>query len=143
MAGIMLVLMGVFKLGVLIKYIPRPVTIGFTAGIAVTIFVGQISKFLGLDGVASKEYFHENVHEIVTHFSTIDIFSIITALICLLTIIYTPKYFPKVPGAIVGIILSTIVAIVFFPDKVATIGSAYGSISSTLPRFHNRHAVCD
>ncbi len=135
MAGIMLVLMGVFKLGVLIKYIPRPVTIGFTAGIAVTIFVGQISKFLGLDGVASKEYFHENVHEIVTHFSTIDIFSIITALICLLTIIYTPKYFPKVPGAIVGIILSTIVAIVFFPDKVATIGSAYGSISSTLPRF--------
>lgn len=135
MAGIMLVLMGVFKLGILIKYIPRPVTIGFTTGIAVTIFIGQVSKFLGLDGVASKEYFHENVHEIITHFSTIDIYSIITALICLFTIILTPKFLPKVPGAIVGIIVSTIVAIILFPDKVATIGSAYGDIPSSLPRF--------
>ncbi len=135
LAGIMLIIMGVCKLGVLIKFIPRPVTIGFTTGIAVTIFVGQISKFLGLDGVASKEYFHENVHEIITHFSTIDIFSIITAIICLVTIIYTPKFFPKVPGAIVGIILSTVVALIFFPDKVATIGSAYGDIPSSLPQF--------
>ncbi|WP_042349344.1 SulP family inorganic anion transporter [Bacillus massiliigorillae] len=135
MAGIILVLMGVFKLGVLIKYIPRPVTIGFTTGIAVTIFIGQVSKFLGLDGVASKEYFHENVHEIITHFSTIDLYSIIIALICLFTIIYTPKFLPKMPGAIVGIVLSTVVAIVFFPDKVATIGSAYGSIPSSLPKF--------
>lgn len=135
LAGIMLIIMGVCKLGVLIKFIPRPVTIGFTTGIAVTIFVGQISKFLGLDGVASKEYFHENVHEIITHFSTIDVFSIITAIICLVTIIYTPKFFPKVPGAIVGIILSTVVALIFFPDKVATIGSAYGDIPSSLPQF--------
>ncbi|WP_019240743.1 MULTISPECIES: SulP family inorganic anion transporter [Bacillus] len=135
MAGIMLVLMGVFKLGVLIKYIPRPVTIGFTAGIAVTIFIGQVSKFLGLDGVASKEYFHENLHEIITHFSTIDFFSIITALICLLTIILTPKFAPKIPAAIIGIIFSTVIATIFFPDKVATIGSAYGTIPSTLPKF--------
>ncbi|MGM9929060.1 MAG: SulP family inorganic anion transporter [Bacillus sp. (in: firmicutes)] len=133
MAGIMLILMGVFKLGVLIKFIPRPVTIGFTTGIAVTIFVGQISKFLGLDGVASKEYFHENVHEIITHFSTIDLYSILTAIICLVTILFLPKIFPKVPGAIVGIILSTVVALIFFPDKVATIGTAYGDIPSTLP----------
>lgn len=135
MAGIILILMGVFKLGALIKYIPRPVTIGFTTGIAVTIFVGQISKFLGLDGVASKEYFHETVHEIITHFSTIDIYSIITAIICLATIILTPKIAPKVPGAIIGIIVSTVFALIFFPDKVATIGSAYGDIPSSLPKF--------
>lgn len=135
MAGIMLILMGIFKLGVLIKFIPRPVTIGFTTGIAVTIFIGQVAKFLGLDGVASKEYFHENIHEIIKHFSTIDLYSIIIALICLITIIFTPKFFPKLPGAIVGIILSTLIAIVFFPDKIATIGSAYGSIPSDLPQF--------
>lgn len=135
MAGIMLILMGVFKLGALIKFIPRSVTIGFTTGIAVTIFIGQVSKFLGLDGVASKEYFHENVHEIITHISTIDIYSIITAIICLVIIIYTPKFFPKVPGAIVGIIFSTVIALIFFPGKVATIGSAYGNIPSSLPSF--------
>ncbi|MGN1386091.1 MAG: SulP family inorganic anion transporter [Bacillus sp. (in: firmicutes)] len=135
MAGIMLILMGVFKLGGLIKFIPRPVTIGFTTGIAVTIFAGQISKFLGLDGVASKEYFHETIHEIITHFSTIDIYSIITAVICLATIILTPKFAPKVPGAIIGIIISTVFALIFFPGKVATIGSAYGDIPSSLPSF--------
>ncbi len=135
MAGIILIIMGVCKLGVLIKFIPRPVTIGFTTGIAVTIFAGQISKFLGLEGVASKEYFHETLHEIVKHISTIDIYSIIIALICLATIIYTPKFFPKLPGAIIGIVLSTLVAIILFPGKVTTIGSAYGAIPAGLPEF--------
>lgn len=135
MAGIMLILMGVLKLGVLIKFIPRPVTIGFTTGIAVTIFVGQISKFLGLDGVASKEYFHETLLEIINHFSTIDIYSIITAVICLVTILLTPKIAPKVPGAIIGIIVSTVFALILFPGQVATIGSAYGDIPSALPKF--------
>lgn len=135
MAGIMLILMGVLKLGVLIKFIPRPVTIGFTTGIAVTIFVGQISKFLGLDGVSSKEYFHETLLEIINHFSTIDIYSIITAFICLVTILLTPKIAPKVPGAIIGIIVSTVFALILFPGQVATIGSAYGDIPSTLPKF--------
>ena len=135
MAGIMLILMGIFKLGVLIKFIPRPVTIGFTTGIAVTIFTGQISKFLGLQGVESKEFFHENVLEIIHNISTIDIYSIIIALICLFTIILTPKVLPKLPGPIVGIVLSTVFAIIFFPGKVTTIGSAYGEIPSSLPEF--------
>jgi len=135
MAGIMLILMGIFKLGVLIKFIPRPVTIGFTTGIAVTIFTGQISKFLGLQGVESKEFFHENVLEIIHNISTIDIYSIIIALICLFTIILTPRVLPKLPGPIVGIVLSTVIAIIFFPGKVTTIGSAYGEIPSSLPEF--------
>ncbi|MGN1401574.1 MAG: SulP family inorganic anion transporter [Bacillus sp. (in: firmicutes)] len=135
MAGFMLILMGALKLGALIKFIPRPVTIGFTTGIAVTIFTGQVSKFLGLEGVASKEYFHETIHEIILHIDTIDVFSIVVAFICLLTIILTPKVFPKLPGAIVGIVVSTAVALLFFPDKVATIGTAYGDIPSSLPAF--------
>lgn len=135
MAGIMLILMGIFKLGALIKFIPRPVTIGFTTGIAVTIFTGQISKFLGLQGVESKEFFHENVLEIIHNISTIDIYSIIIALICLFTIILTPKVLPKLPGPIVGIVLSTVIAVIFFPGKVTTIGSAYGEIPSSLPEF--------
>ena len=135
LAGIMLIIMGVLKLGGLIKFIPRPVTIGFTAGIAVTIFAGQISKFLGLEGVESKEYFHETILEIVHHISTVDLYSILVAVICLITIIVTPKILPKLPGAIVGIVVSTAVALMFFPDKVATIGTAYGAIPSGLPHF--------
>src|SRR5690625_2439334 len=60
LAGVMLVLIGLFKLGSLIKYIPRPVTVGFTAGIAVIIFSGQIANFLGLTGVERHEYFYFN-----------------------------------------------------------------------------------
>src|SRR5690606_14555521 len=78
MAGVILLLMGIFKLGSLIKYIPRPVTIGFTTGIAVIIFVGQIPNFLGLSGVKNQEYFIDNVKEIGMHIGTINLFSILT-----------------------------------------------------------------
>ena len=113
MAGIILILMGVFKLGSLIKFIPRPVTIGFTTGIAVTIFTGQISNFLGLTGVESKESFIENMAEIGSHFYTINPYSIMTAVICLITILVSSKLFAKVPGTLVGLILSTVIACSF------------------------------
>src|SRR5699024_7574673 len=64
LAGLMLVIMSVFKFGSLITYIPRSVTIGFTTGIAVIIFTGQIENFLGLENIEKKEYFHENMLEI-------------------------------------------------------------------------------
>ena len=133
MAGIILVLMGVFKLGSLIKYIPRPVTIGFTAGIAVTIFTGQIASFLGLTGVEKKESFIENMAELFHQLSTVNIYSIVTAVICLITMLITPKLFPKVPGPLIGILLSTIVAVLLYPGQVATIGTAYGEIPNSLP----------
>lgn len=136
MAGIMLFLMGVFKLGALIKFIPRPVTIGFTSGIAVIIFIGQIANFLGLKDVESHELFIDNVKEIASHIQTINGFSILTAAICLFTIIYTPKLLPKVPGPLIGLVLSTVVASLFYPTQIATIGSTYGEIPNTLPVFH-------
>src|SRR5699024_5749478 len=136
LAGVMLVIMGIFKLGSLIKFIPRSVTIGFTSGIAVIIFSGQIADFLGLEGMEKKEYFHENMLQIIQNFDTINVFSIITALIGLSVIIFLPKLFPRVPVLLVALIVPTLIAIIFYPDKVATIGTAFGGIAQTLPDFH-------
>ncbi|MGG2065947.1 SulP family inorganic anion transporter [Bacillus sp. S14(2024)] len=136
LAGILLCLMGIFKLGSLIKFIPRPVTVGFTSGIAVTIFTGQIAGFLGLTGIKKHEAFIANLKEIFIHIDTINFYSIITALICLFVILITPKILPKVPGSLVGIVISTVIATVFFSGHVPTIGTAYGAIPNTLPQFH-------
>lgn len=118
MAGVLLCLMGLFKLGTLIKFIPRPVTIGFTAGIAVIIFTGQIANFLGLTNITRHEYFISNMKELFVHIGTINYYSIFIAIICLVIILLTPKFFPKVPGALVGIVVSTLVATFFFQDKL-------------------------
>jgi sulfate permease, SulP family len=136
LAGVILTLMGIFKLGSLIKWIPKPVTIGFTAGIAVTIFSGQIASFLGLVGIKKHEEFILNIKEILVHLNTTNIYSLLTAGICLLTVILTPKVAPKVPGPLIGLVVSTLVATLFYPGHVATIGTAYGEIPSTLPKLH-------
>ncbi|MFM1652450.1 SulP family inorganic anion transporter [Brevibacillus sp. B_LB10_24] len=133
LAGVMLFLMGMCKLGSLIKYIPRPVTVGFTAGIAVIIFSGQIANFLGLTGIQKHEDFWSNMKEIFVHFDTLNFYSIATAGLCLVLLLLTPRYFPKIPGSLIGLIVSSIAAALLFPDKVATIGSTYGPIPSTLP----------
>lgn len=135
LAGIILVLMGLFKLGALIKFIPRPVTIGFTAGIAVIIFSGQIANFLGLSRIEIHENFLPNMKEIVMHLTTTNLYSVITAVVCLAVILLTPKFLSKVPGSLVGLVVSTVVATVFFKGEVATIGSSFGAIPSTLPHF--------
>ncbi|CRK81065.1 SulP family inorganic anion transporter [Neobacillus massiliamazoniensis] len=136
LAGVILTLMGIFKLGSLIKWIPRPVTIGFTTGIAVTIFAGQIASFLGLVGIKRHEEFILNINEIIVHLDTINIYSLLTAGICLITVILTPKLTPRVPGPLIGIVVSTLAANLFFPGHVATIGTAYGEIPNTLPKLH-------
>jgi sulfate permease, SulP family len=136
MAGIILLLMGILKLGSLIKYIPRPVTIGFTAGIAVIIFSGQIASFLGLTGIEKHEDFILNMKEILTNLNTINSYSILVSFMCLIIILFTPRFLPKVPGPLVGLVISTLVATIFFPEEVATIGSTYGQIQANLPDFH-------
>ena len=135
MAGIILFLMGIFKLGSLIKFIPRPVTIGFTSGIAVIIFVGQIPNFLGLSGVEKHEAFIQNMNEIIIHINSINLYSILTAIICLLTVVLSPRMLPRLPGPLIGLVLSTVIATFFFPTQVATIGSTYGEIQSSLPQL--------
>lgn len=135
MAGCMLVLFGIFKLGKLMKFIPRPVIIGFTAGIAVIIFSGQIANFLGLKGVEKHESFFLNMREIVVHLGTANSLAIITAVIGLIVILAAQKYIPKIPGALLGLLASTFLAVLFFQGQVETIGSAYGEIPRQLPTF--------
>lgn len=136
MAGVLLVLMGALRLGKLIQFIPRPVTTGFTAGIAVIIFTGQIANFLGLEGIQKHEDFLANMKEIALHLSTINLYSVMTAMICLLFILLTPRFFPKVPGSLIGLVVSSLIAAWFFDGKVDTIGTTYGAIPSTPPSFH-------
>lgn len=135
MAGIILFLMGFFKLGSLIKYIPRPVTIGFTSGIAVLIFVGQVPNFLGLSDIERHEDFLSNAGEIFRNLGSINKYSVIVALISLTVIILTPRYTKKVPGSIVGLIVATLLSVIFFEEYIVTIGSAYGEIPNNLPSF--------
>lgn len=135
LAGIILILMGLFNFGSLIKFIPRPVTIGFTAGIAVNIFVGQIANFLGLTGLERHEGFLLNMKEIIINLSTINLYATLTAVLCLAIILITPYFLPKLPGALAGIVISTIVASLFYPNEVSTITSAFGGIPSNLPQF--------
>src|SRR5690625_173078 len=133
LAGIMLMLMGFFKVGNLIKYIPRSVTIGFTSGIAVIIFSGQIEGFLGLAGLDKKEYFHETMLQIFQNLSMINGYSVLIGLIGILIVIFIPRFFPRVPVLLVALIIPTLLAILLFPGKLATIGTEFGGISQSFP----------
>ncbi|XZF76706.1 SulP family inorganic anion transporter [Bacillus sp. AL-1R] len=135
LAGVILTLMGIFKLGFLIQFIPRPVTIGFTAGIAVIIFTGQIGNFLGLQNITKHDDFISNMREIGLHISTTNTYSVITAIICLISVIIVSKLFPKVPGALIGLVLSSLIAYFLFKGEVPTIKSTFGAIPSRLPAF--------
>lgn len=135
MAGIFLLLMGLFRLGGLIKYIPRPVTIGFTSGIAIIIFTGQLPGFLGLRDMEKHEAFHENMLEMFHKISTLNLFSILTALIGLALLLLIPRINKKIPSLLVALVIPTIISVLFFPGKVETIGSVYGGIPQSLPPF--------
>lgn len=139
LAGVILVLMGICKLGVLIQFIPRPVTVGFTSGIAVIIFSGQISNFLGLQNLTRHENFLPNMKEIGIHLDEWNMYSVITAFIGLAIILVISKLFPKLPASLFGLVVSTLVATLFFQGKIATIGTTYGAIPDTLPTLSIPH----
>src|SRR5690625_4075774 len=135
LAGIMLIIMAIFKFGSLITYIPRSVTIGFTSGIAVIIFTGQLENFFGFENIEKKQYFHQNMLEIVKNFHTINYYSIILAIVGLLLIIFVPKLFPRLPVLFIALIIPTLISIISFPGKVTTIGTAFGGIPQAFPGF--------
>ncbi|TLS48527.1 sodium-independent anion transporter [Paenibacillus antri] len=133
LAGMMLVLMGLVRIGGWIKFMPKPVTVGFTAGIAVIIFAGQLPGFLGLTGVERHEAFLANMGEIAERLGTTNPYSLTVGGLSLAAILLTPKLLPRVPGSLVGLLLSSAAAFLLFRDQVATIGSAYGAIPNALP----------
>lgn len=132
MAGILLILMGAFKLGGLVKFMPYTIITGFTAGIAVTIFTTQIGDFLGLTTGKMPGDFIGKIKTYANCLGTINFYALGIAVISLAIIFLWPKINKKIPGSLVVIILATIVTTIFkFP--VDTIGSRYGAIPSSLP----------
>lgn len=135
MAGIILIFMGVFRFGALIKYIPYTITTGFTSGIAVTILVGQIKDFFGLsfrEGVSPIET-PEKIEAIIDSISTMNFTALLVGFIGLAILIIWPYINKKIPGSLVAVVVG--VAIVKgFNLEVNTIGDLY-KITSDLPAF--------
>lgn len=132
MAGIILIIMGLIRFGSLIKYIPFTITTGFTAGIAVGIFAGQIKDFLGLDMGAVPSEFIDKCKEYGKHISTLDRDTVIIGVISLAILIVMPKISKVVPGSLIAIIVATLI-VKFTPLETATIGSVFGELSSKIP----------
>ena len=133
MAGIILVVMGALRLGTLIKFIPYPVTSGFTSGIAVIIFVGQLKEFLGFDAPMPRHTPHQIATVVVNlphvHGATLGI-----GLLALAILVLWPKRWRRVPSSIVAVVVCTLVAVAMKLD-VATIGSKFGGIPRGLPEL--------
>ena len=136
MAGVMLLLMGLARMGGVIKFIPAPVVVGFTAGIGVIIFVGQWSEFFGLPKAAG-EHFHEKLWHLLQSLPNAHLPTLSFALLGLLIVLLTPrvKLLARVPGPLVAMIVVTLLQMILHMPGVATIGSAFGGIPTGLPTF--------
>lgn len=135
LAGIILVLMGICHFGSLIKYIPYTITTGFTCGIAVTLFVGQLKDFFGLSIESVPSEFIDKIIAYGKHIGTINWIALVIGLVAVAIQLVWPKITDKIPGSLVAIIVTTL--IVYFANlPVNTIGSVYGELSSSFPGFH-------
>ncbi len=136
MAGILLILLGAFKMGGLVKFIPYTIVTGFTAGIAVTIAAGQIGDFFGLETGKMPGEFAQKIVTYAKTFHTINLYSFAIASVSLILIFIWPKFNKKIPGSLIVIILATVTSVILKNTcnlETDTIGSRYGSIPSTLP----------
>lgn len=135
LAGIFLLIMSFIGVSQLIHFVPRSVTIGFTAGIAVIIFSGQIANFFGLTGVEKKEYFHETIMELMAQAHTWNGYSVLLGVIGFVTILSITKFAPRIPVLLFALVVPTIVSVIWLDGRVETIGTAFGGIPKTLPQF--------
>ena len=136
LAGIFLILMGLCHFGTLIRFIPYTITTGFTAGIAVTIVIGQLKDFFGVtypDGVKPIETM-EKLRAFIENAGTINPAAVIVGVVSLAILIISPYIFKKIPGSLLAVIAG-ILMVKFLPLKASTIGDLY-SISNALPSFH-------
>jgi SulP family sulfate permease len=136
MAGVILVLMGTTRMGTVIRFIPAPVIVGFTAGIAVTIFVGQWRDFLGLPAVQA-EHFHQRLWLLIQEMPRLNWPTAALAAGSLLLVIYVPRIrgLGRVPGPLAAMSVATIVQAIFHLPGVATLGTQFGGIPRGLPSF--------
>lgn len=141
MAGLILVLMGLFKLGTVIKFIPYPIIVGFTAGIALTILSTQINDFFGLGLKDLPGEFLSKWGIYFRNFGNIHLPTLCVALLSLAIIILTPRISKRLPGALMAIVIVTAAVYIlkmFFPELgVTTIGDRFGGMSTDLPEVHS------
>ena len=135
MAGVILIVMGVLKLGSLIKYIPATITTGFTAGIAVTIAVGQIKDFMGLSYPAGTNTIEtiEKTEAILKNIHTVNWWAVLVGAVCLAVMIIWTKISKKIPGSLIAVFVG-VGMVMLFDLPVATIGSTF-TITNALPSF--------
>lgn len=135
LAGIILVIMGICHFGSLIKYIPYTITTGFTCGIAVTLFVGQLKDFFGLSIKSVPSEFLDKVIVYAKNIKSVNITASLIGLSAIAIMLIWPKITDKIPGSLVAIIITTAIAY-FAKLPINTIGSVYGELNSSFPAFH-------
>ncbi|MDX1902165.1 MAG: SulP family inorganic anion transporter [Gammaproteobacteria bacterium] len=137
LAGIMLIFMGLIKLGNVIKFIPDPVIVGFTSGIGFIIFVGEWKDFFGLHvSLPLDAHFHHKIWILVKALPTLHLATTGLALLSVFLIFITPKIFKHIPGPLIAMLAITALQTIFHFSGVATLGSTFGGISQTLLHFH-------
>ena len=135
MAGILLIIMGICRVGSLIKYIPHAITVGFTAGIAVTLAVGQLKDFFGLtypSGTVAIETL-EKLSLVIKHISTFNFWSFLVGILGVAILIIFAKFVKKIPGSLIAVLIGSLICLIPIIN-VSTVGSLY-TISSGLPTF--------
>lgn len=136
-AGLILLLMGFFKLGTVIKFIPDPVIVGFTTGIGVIIFVGEWKDFFGLSlNVPLDAHFYVKLLGLIRAFPHLNWTTTYLAFLSLFLVLITPKFVKHIPGPLVAMVVATLLQAIFQFNGVATIGSTFGGITQSLPHFH-------
>ncbi|NNN44958.1 MULTISPECIES: SulP family inorganic anion transporter [unclassified Vibrio] len=136
MAGVILLILGIAKLGSIIRYIPSPVIVGFTSGIGVIIWIGQWQEFFGLPAITG-DHFHQKLIAIFYAFPRLDLTTTLLGLFSLALVIFGPKLpkLTKVPGPLLALLVVTSLQYTVGFDGVRTIGSAFGGIPQGLPEL--------
>jgi SulP family sulfate permease len=134
-AGFILIVMGLARMGAFLKFVPYPVTVGFTSGIALIIFSSQVSDFLGMKIEKVPADFIEKWIEYGRHAANIDPYTLGVGLASLLIIVFWPKITHRVPGQLVAILLVTVI-VQAFQIPVDTIATRFGGVPSDLPTPH-------
>ena len=135
LAGIILVIMGICRFGSLIKYIPYTISTGFTCGIAVTLFVGQLKDFFGMEMESVPSEFLEKVIAYAKNIHSINLTATLIGVAAVAIMLLWTKITDKIPGSLVAIVVTTAIAY-FAKLPVNTIGSVYGQLNSAFPAFH-------
>jgi len=142
MAGVMMIALGLLKMGAIIKFIPYPIITGFTSGIALVIFSSQINEFFGMNITDLPTEFFEKWGSYFSNLSSINITTTLIGILSVLIMVFWPKINKRIPGTLIALLVSSILVAIFNLD-VATVGSKFGELSSSLPLPKIPHITFD